>query len=582
MYLENGLDIVLVRTLDVNDLPECERLEALKMVTQLLVLFRQQKADDDVPPVPTTFPGNVLTVLTAIAMQSLPTFDESKDDSVPNDGIGLAALAILLELSVSNPVLVIETVGTEWLLRSLIGPGANNCRYTALSCHVLTKWLDCAEIRERAELNLFLEQMLAPLVDIGFFQGPSKESQLIRNEAFEMSANVFLNLLRTWAGLFSCAANDDGANGRTSSPLMLLEYLGLGRVVNANMLKVRDMIVDICCEFLDMPYATRKFSSWPEVKLFYAEMHLPDAYKCSLRDNFVVGEVNTYTASEQTCHGEVDLLRSFRALATFILVSTGLPQGLARLIMIKPDDPMSLKATLLLSDLLRTGSMFLPSDWRMRIVSAPTLVQSATETFFGDHTAESEVCSNGGGGVSDKGNALLLLHRLDRLSEIWQSRADITTQLHNINLFVLSGRPPSPPKEFDEKREQLEHHLVSALEKSFSTDDKMPDWLHVQTALQCFEADPGLLEKVKHSDKCHSFFSRATPLAESEPHYAEMVEKFIADFCRQLDPSNVYRGTFAPKNLLNTLAMYYFAFINAISASKIGYEMLEKSGIYQV
>lgn len=160
------------RTLDVNDLPECERLEALKMVTQLLVLFRQQKADDDVPPVPTTFPGNVLTVLTAIAMQSLPTFDESKDDSVPNDGyarfdrtlmiidmfrIGLAALAILLELSVSNPVLVIETVGTEWLLRSLIGPGANNCRYTALSCHVLTKWLDSAEIRERAELNLFLE-----------------------------------------------------------------------------------------------------------------------------------------------------------------------------------------------------------------------------------------------------------------------------------------------------------------------------------------------------------------------------------------------------------------------------------------
>lgn len=49
----------------------------------------------------------------------------------------------------------------------------------------------------------------------------------------------------------------------------LLEYLGLGRVTNANMLKVRDMIVDICCEFLDMPYATRKFSTWQEVKLFY-------------------------------------------------------------------------------------------------------------------------------------------------------------------------------------------------------------------------------------------------------------------------------------------------------------------------
>ena len=74
------------RTLDVNDLPECERLEALKMVTQLLVLYRQQKADEDSPHVSTTFPGNVLTVLTAMAMQRLPTFDESKDDSVSNDG----------------------------------------------------------------------------------------------------------------------------------------------------------------------------------------------------------------------------------------------------------------------------------------------------------------------------------------------------------------------------------------------------------------------------------------------------------------------------------------------------------------
>lgn len=58
--------------------------------------------------------------------------------------------------------------------------------------------------------------------------------------------------------------------------------------------------------------------------------------------------------------------------------------------------------------------MFLPSDWRMRIVSAPTLVQSATETFFGDHMSESEVGSNGGGGVSDKGYA----HRRMMLKDI--------------------------------------------------------------------------------------------------------------------------------------------------------------------
>lgn len=48
--------------------------------------------------------------------------------------------------------------------------------------------------------------------------------------------------------------------------------------------------------------------------------------------------------------------------------------------------------------------MFLPSDWRLRIVSAPTLVESATETFFGSHSAQMETEVTSSAGVSsDKG-----------------------------------------------------------------------------------------------------------------------------------------------------------------------------------
>lgn len=51
-----------------------------------------------------------------------------------------------------------------------------------------------------------------------------------------MSANIFLNLLRSWSGLFACAATDDGVNTRTSSPLMsevtctwrILQYVNSG------------------------------------------------------------------------------------------------------------------------------------------------------------------------------------------------------------------------------------------------------------------------------------------------------------------------------------------------------------------
>lgn len=54
---------------------------------------------------------------------------------------------------------------------------------------------------------------------------------------------------------------------------------------------------------------------------------------------------------------------------------------------------------------------------------------------------------------------------------------------------------------------------MSALERSFATDDKVPDWLQAQTALQLFETDNSLLEKLKHSDKCHSFFSEVSLIA---------------------------------------------------------------------
>lgn len=85
-------------------------------------------------------------------------------------------------------------------------------------------------------------------------------------------------------------------------------------------------------------------------------MHLPDKYKTSLRDDFVVGEIEALQVSGILNPDIVDCLMSFRAVACYVLVNAGLPQALARLIMARPDDPMSIKATLLLADLLKTVS----------------------------------------------------------------------------------------------------------------------------------------------------------------------------------------------------------------------------------
>lgn len=68
-----------------------------------------------------------------------------------------AALAVLLEISVLDPVLVIESCSTDWIPRVLVSPGINNFQICGLVCRVLSGWLDDPKIREKAELQLVLE-----------------------------------------------------------------------------------------------------------------------------------------------------------------------------------------------------------------------------------------------------------------------------------------------------------------------------------------------------------------------------------------------------------------------------------------
>lgn len=70
--------------------------------------------------------------------------------------MSLPSLGILLEISISNPELMLECAGTEWMVRALIGPGAVT-RLSNMVCRVLMKWLDSPVLREKAELHLVLE-----------------------------------------------------------------------------------------------------------------------------------------------------------------------------------------------------------------------------------------------------------------------------------------------------------------------------------------------------------------------------------------------------------------------------------------
>lgn len=193
--------------------------------------------------------------------------------------LSLPALSILVDLAVEDPDLVLKCAGTEWIVRSVVGPGVDNSNVSSLVCKVLLKWMDTAELREKSRIGLVIEQIFAPLIDLGFFHQKIQDykkgdpSQVQVSQILESVSTIFLSIIRSWTGIFGCAAMDEQKEIISSSPFKLLNFLGLGTAFNPAMIQIRDMVIGICCEFVDMPYASKKFNDWSEAIVFYCKYH---------------------------------------------------------------------------------------------------------------------------------------------------------------------------------------------------------------------------------------------------------------------------------------------------------------------
>ncbi|VDN88372.1 unnamed protein product [Brugia pahangi] len=81
-------------------------------------------------------------------------------------------------------------------------------------------------------------------------------------------------------------------------------------------------------------------------------MYHPDAYKCSVRNEFILSEHEILLKFDQQHANVNDLLVSFRSVVVYLLINANLVQALSRIILQDPDDPVALRATLLMHDLL--------------------------------------------------------------------------------------------------------------------------------------------------------------------------------------------------------------------------------------
>ncbi|KJH50220.1 hypothetical protein DICVIV_03659 [Dictyocaulus viviparus] len=395
--LTSHVDIYAVRALDLQVDNEMEREEALQLIVAMMSVYQHSHlkrliefSASQQEGKKYAFPKSVMQPVIALALRVIcsPNAKESSNVCKKKDGNGihtdwlsLTCLEVFLEFCVLEPELILNMAGTDWMVRILMGTSVTSRRVASVVAHIFVSWLDEPKLRTKGKLHLVLEQIFAPLVEFGFFQknlSSTEKGERIVEAAIHNFSQTFLCILRSWPGLFSCAAIGPNSTVIATSPFRLLEYLGLGTVSDSNISRIRDMIVNICCDFMDMPYASLNFDSWPDVLEYCASITVPDIFRSSLKSDFVLAQSEMLVEADKIRH--VDLIASFRSVAGFVLINAGLLQSLARLIVSEPDSRSGLKATLFLSDVLRMATSVMPSGWRAAIHSMPTLVQSACET----------------------------------------------------------------------------------------------------------------------------------------------------------------------------------------------------------
>ncbi|CAI5441289.1 unnamed protein product [Caenorhabditis angaria] len=473
--LRSHVDIYMVRAVDLQIENEQERVEAFKLITWMMNTYDGSKLQmmiDDAKMQANgkkyAFPKSIMQPIISIALdvfqkEKLKGEDDSTKKNEPVDRMSMPCVGLFLEFCLSEPDLILEMAGTDWMVRVLTGVSTLSRRIVLLVSQVLVFWLDNPHIRQKADLHMVLEQIFAPLVEYGLFQ--KKDNMQIKkvdDNVYDVLENFkasFMVLLRSWPGLFACAAVGPNSSIIGTSPLRLLEYLGLGTVENENLVRIREIIVEMCCEFGDLPYSSKNFESWDEALVFYKSMHLPDKYKSSLKNDFVVAQNDARMRNDvDRKKPTFDIHAAFRCLSTFVLINASLPQSLARLILAQPDSSSGLKATLLLADMLRNAPSHVPVGYRAPVLSMPTLVQSACENLI---QSRASAAINGNFDIKadesytfiNAQNAELVLHRFDQLNQSWiRSSTNSATIMResDLHIFVQNMQPPlivTQPKE---------------------------------------------------------------------------------------------------------------------------------------
>ncbi|XP_076265709.1 rapamycin-insensitive companion of Tor isoform X2 [Rhynchophorus ferrugineus] len=557
------IPFLIIRSLDLVQKNDVERVEAMKLTRKLLTLA------------PDHFDICMVRSLVSLANEGT----ESKDRMLR------ISLATLSEIGLLNTTLFIESGGVAAITRNLI-----DCQIPTIAeslCGLLLLLLDRPHTRKRAAIDL--HSIAAPFCDFHYKHGWKDKTRDEREMRLNCSRLALLTILRSWPGvLHFCNPRDQGG------------FRAIIEILYLNQLEVRKAVLDLLYDLLGLPQP-----EWSdELSVALSAIDPCEAQSSwRLKEGFVAAEGRAVLPHlAQTTPSPIEMHLAL-LLQTFL--ECGLLEALTEVI-ISSDTFISVRATILLAELLRLIQLLLPPGCSNLSPSLPTLL---------DHASKNKPQA------MDALTALLQLHKLmKRRPASYSVHLDYIMRNSNSKRSKNRHQRNSRHKGFKSKLNQSVlkdgDDIVKETGVLASNDALSWNWDLIKVILKANKVRldltesshkvfvKRLLEFYTPSQNKYSHMDLGTTPADSfdltssgidlinylvelkQPEFQCMVLDLFKDIQVQIqaitNSRSVHDCLFSPAHMVNTHCQSYFLFIGQFSRSESGLWILNNIDMFSM
>ncbi|XP_049649395.1 rapamycin-insensitive companion of mTOR-like isoform X1 [Accipiter gentilis] len=562
--LKLKVDYLIARCIDIQQSNEVERTQALRLVRKMITVNAS------------LFPSSITNSLIAVGNDGL----QERDRMVR------ACIAIICELALQNPEVVALRGGLSTILKNVI-----DCQLSRINEALITTVLHLInhpKTRQYVRADVELERILAPYTDFHYRHNPdTAEGQLKedREARFLASKMGIVAAFRSWAGIISlCKPGNSG----------IQSLIGVLCIPN---MEIRQGLLEVLYDIfrLPLPVVAEEFI---EALLSVDPSRFQDCWRLS--DGFVAAEAKTILPHR--ARSRPDLMDNYLALVLSAFITNGLLEGLVEVIT-SSDDHVSVRATILLGELLHMANTILPHSHSHHLHCLPTLMNMAASF---DIMKEKRLRASAALNClkrfhemkkrGPKPYSLHLDHIIQKAIPTHQKRDQYRVQK---DIFILKDTEEALVMNLRDS--QVLNHKVN-LEWNWNLIGTILKWPNVNLRNykdeQLHRFVRRLLYFYKPSSKLYANldldYAKAKQLTvvgcqftefllESEEDGQGYLEELVKDIVNWLNSSSGMKPERSLQNngLLNTLSQHYFLFFGTLSCHPHGVKMLEKCNVFQ-